>query len=73
MRAKREDSGSSRLPLVLLILGLAALNLAAAPVSFGEEDTLDKIIRTKEFHIGFVVLPPGISKDQDQRADRVLH
>src|SRR5262245_39586713 len=53
----------------ILSLARSAAVLAAAlalPAPAGAEaykDTLEKITKTKEFHIGFVVLPPGIFKD----------
>ncbi len=40
-----------------------ALTLAAPAGAETYKDTLEKITKTKEFHIGFVVLPPGIFKD----------
>ncbi len=45
----------------LLVLG--AIVLLSHSEAIAKESTLDKMLRTKEFHIGFVVLPPSISKD----------
>jgi polar amino acid transport system substrate-binding protein len=49
------------LALVLLVAcGIATLS---APTVAAEEGALDKILKTKEFNIGFVVLPPSVFKD----------
>jgi polar amino acid transport system substrate-binding protein len=41
----------------------AALALTAPAGAEAYKDTVEKITKTKEFHIGFVVLPPSVFKD----------
>jgi polar amino acid transport system substrate-binding protein len=47
------------------VLAVTVISSVMAVVSRAETnpDTLDRITKTKEFHIGFVVLPPAVFKD----------
>lgn len=47
----------------LKILALAGIIILSASGSYASDGIVEKILKTKEFHIGFVVLPPSISKD----------